>query len=1389
MFSKLMKKTIAVAAIAAMTSVMAAVATPWWTIDFDSYAEGKLPETEAQGSWTQQEDDLSVVTETEDGNVLSLNTQGKDLLWTPNAPAESYDSVILDADVKFVASDVEPTPDNSMQTAIYLKATDDGDVLCVYQATTDGAAWEAKDAFTIADGDTKHVTITIDYSDETPMVTLTIGDTSVEYPVANVADKVSSVAFRGTGVVDNFKAQTSVNVTYVADVDGQGFNTYADALAYVAANGGNLKITGNSAEELSFGTFTFTQNATIDLGGREITASFVVDNGVQFSIDNGTVTAPEGKDVIKIVDGMATVGADAILYASTDCCVYLNDKDADSQLALDVYGQLYVTNDTGYAAIYGNGLNEAESNIEIKDGAVVSHDYDLAIYHAQVGTLTIGYATIVGTTAIEMRAGNLIVNEDAFIEGTADFSATPNGNGSTVLGAAIALSQHTTQKPTTVTVNGGTLKGDRAFYQDNLASGTSTSVSATIAAGTTLDGAIEVAEEGFVMPKADDDSYTLVAAKFVVAGKPYNTFADAYDAAAEGATIKVYTDFAASEIITISKSITIDGNGHTLTSTAPRAINVSGADGVTIQNLTINASGERGINVIQGATNVTIKNVNVTAANYAVNLAASAAGAKVTVVDSTLNGLNVVNVGAANAVVTVDGSTLNCNDDRENDDFAALALNKDATGAQIIATNSTFDVKGDSCVASNGADKGYISINGSTDAVEVDVAYIVSENDYYEAYTSLAEAIAEAKAGDTVKLLRDVTTTEAITIAKDVTIDLNGKTITAAFVVDGGAQFSIDNGTVTAPTGNDVIYIKNGKATVGADATLNASTDCAVFMKNLDNANAQLALDVYGTLVGAKGFGTIQGNGSNKPASVINIYDGATVTNAADLAIYHPQNGTLTIGAATITGTTGIEMRAGNLIVNGATITATGTEFAMTPNGNGSTTVGAAVALSQHNTSLPTTVKVNSGTLTGDVAFYAAGDAEDISATIGKDVVLAEGADIVVAEGFVMPEVDGSYTLATANFIVAGMPYDTFAAAYDAAAEGATIEVYTDFAASQIITIAKGITIDGNGHTLTSTASRAINIDTTGDVVIKDLTIVAKGERAVNIINQASTVTLNNVTASAKNYAVMVATSAAGANLTVNDSDLTGLAVVNVAAPNADVEINNTNITNVDANPNENYGAISTYKTAAGAKVVVNGGKVVVADDSAAATLATSEASIVFNGTEGADKLIIIAAFIGDAGYETLEEAIKDAKADQTITLNAANAEDVAISGTTTIDLNDFDATGTFTLTDAAAKLNAAEGLTVVTNVEGYEVVFADGCYSVQEKVVEVEFAPVKTTSIVIEGNTAKLTIGGEYTEVKVYFKATLDAEWTEVVEAKFADGVITVPATTATGFFTVHAR
>jgi ABC-type multidrug transport system fused ATPase/permease subunit len=76
----------------------------------------------------------------------------------------------------------------------------------------------------------------------------------------------------------------------------------------------------------------------------------------------------------------------------------------------------------------------------------------------------------------------------------------------------------------------------------------------------------------------------------------------------------------------------------------------------------------------------------------------------------------------------------------------------------------------------------------------------------------------------------------------------------------------------------------------------------------------------------------------------------------------------------------------------------------------------------------------------------------------------------------------------------------------------------------------------------------------------------------------------------------MIATSAGAVKLTINNSNLTGLAVVNVAGAGAQVEINNTKITNVDASTAEQYGAITVWSSAAGAKVVVNGGKITVGE-------------------------------------------------------------------------------------------------------------------------------------------------------------------------------------------------
>ena len=310
------------------------------------------------------------------------------------------------------------------------------------------------------------------------------------------------------------------------------------------------------------------------------------------------------------------------------------------------------------------------------------------------------------------------------------------------------------------------------------------------------------------------------------------------------------------------RNITIDGNGKTLTSSAARAINVSGINGVTIKNLNIVASGERAINIINNATNVTIDNVTATAANYTVNVAASAPNAVVAIKNSTLNGLCTVNVASAGSNVTVDGSTVNCNDNdtTAGESYAALCLNKAAVGAKIIATNSTINVTegSDSTKGRNGAEDGEVTINGGVEGVVVTKAVITYPgSDYYYGFETIQEAVEFAKAGETVGLIRDVTTTETISLDKNITIDLNGKTLSTNSTKK---VITIENNGATSMSVN----IKNGEIINNANAGRCVDTRSGNINLTLDGVTLTATTGAYTQPL------TIGGSGDNINVNVKN---------------------------------------------------------------------------------------------------------------------------------------------------------------------------------------------------------------------------------------------------------------------------------------------------------------------------------------------------------------------------------------------------------------------------------------------------------------------------------------------------------------------------------------
>ncbi|SHG59789.1 hypothetical protein SAMN05443144_13718 [Fodinibius roseus] len=99
---------------------------------------------------------------------------------------------------------------------------------------------------------------------------------------------------------------------------------------------------------------------------------------------------------------------------------------------------------------------------------------------------------------------------------------------------------------------------------------------------------------------------------------PYNEIQEGIDHAGSGETVTFLSDFTLSSQVTISSSLTLDGNGHTIHTSFTETgngnnagIGVIGASDVTVSNLTINGSGGtdlHGINVYE-STGVLVSDV------------------------------------------------------------------------------------------------------------------------------------------------------------------------------------------------------------------------------------------------------------------------------------------------------------------------------------------------------------------------------------------------------------------------------------------------------------------------------------------------------------------------------------------------------------------------------------------------------------------------------------------------------------------------------------------------------------------------------------------------------------------------------------------------------------
>lgn len=240
-------------------------------------------------------------------------------------------------------------------------------------------------------------------------------------------------------------------------------------------------------------------------------------------------------------------------------------------------------------------------------------------------------------------------------------------------------------------------------------------------------------------------------------------------------------------------------------------------------------------------------------------------------------------------------------------------------------------------------------------------------------YTTLQDAVNAAAAGDVLKLNSNINLGgTTVAIDKSLTIDLNGHNISAtdrAVHVTKGTLTISGTGEISASCSNpdkSVIRVGSDESTdaglvIASDVTVSTTTCYGITYFGTNQQN----VSVSGT-VSAKNRPALSGNGNttNGMTTVV-INAGAQITSDEDAAIYHPEKGLLTITGGVIKGATGVEMRSGNLQMSGGELTATATSYSSTPNGDGTTTKGAALVVAQHTTLNDVKIDISGGTLKG----------------------------------------------------------------------------------------------------------------------------------------------------------------------------------------------------------------------------------------------------------------------------------------------------------------------------------------------------------------------------------------------------------------------------------------
>ncbi len=537
--------------------------------------------------------------------------------------------------------------------------------------------------------------------------------------------------------------QAQIDALAVASVGDSKYQSLAEAID-AAQDGQTVTLLADAAEDV-----VISKSITLDLGGKTLTNT----NGgkATISVAGGTVTVKNGN----VVGGTGyynievTKGSNANLTL-TDVTATAGNNGSSM---IDNWGTLTITSGT-----YTGGLNVVKS----EEGSKLT---------ITGGTFTGNYATN-GYTAVILVYGDTTISGGEFIQ-----SAT-NGkwNHPQVVMTGVV------EGYTAITrVTGGNFVNNKSSEGIFHGLGKATSDNFEVSGGTFNKAISEgYCADGFIPTKNADGTYGVKVGQYVaqIGSKKYETLADAIRLAAKGKTITLLCDVEQNTQLSINKSITLDLNGKTIKNT----VDIWGDNTNAILSITNDAKV-----TITGNGTIDAKENDC----YTINVVKG----DLTIENGTFYG-NVSVVQVQEGTLSVKGGTFdlhqkwegsskylfNCIDNAYVDGSANVAI----SGGTFVGfdPNVSPEQKVDGKAPSFAAPGTGITRNedGSFTAVDGMTAQILDKDgNSVKAYSTLADAVAAAEDGQTVRLLANVTLDAQIATGKAITIDGQSKyTIKAA---------------------------------------------------------------------------------------------------------------------------------------------------------------------------------------------------------------------------------------------------------------------------------------------------------------------------------------------------------------------------------------------------------------------------------------------------------------------------------------------------------------------------------------------------------------------------------------------------------------------------------